>query len=212
MLSKEGTLTQTNGLRRPPRHRGRKRSERQARVPSLPAGYTKTALWLLYYMHKRGITTAAGVWLSQILAVRPSFVASLPAGMVEFLSGDSEADEAAISRWADRALQGALPVSVRLQDETALYLVSALHLALDWIYDFDRDDTTRLLKRSTREHGSVRASPDVTTVCVRGKTAFSEYEWYRDTVVHEVHLVIGREGEPASRVLELVLAAIRGGT
>lgn len=163
---------------------------------------TETALALLDALRDRGVAVAAGVWLKRALAVCPSFIKGLPAGTVEFLSGSVDADKAAIKTWANRTLQGAIPdLEVNLEEDTAAYLASALLLTLEWERAFTRDTISHRLERTVSEAHTVRASPEVTTVRVgaKGKSA------------HDVYLVVGRDGSPASSTLGAGLRAIVGG-
>jgi serine protease inhibitor len=165
---------------------------------------TDAALALLEALPDRGLSVAAGVWLEHALAVSPSFIKSLPAGTVEFLSGNVASDKSAISAWANKTLQRTIPLEVYVQPDTSAYLANAVLLDLHWDSQFGRDDDTHRLMRVVTESDSVRASPDVTTVRVEGTVKGG------NGAAHEVHLVVGREGMPASEVLSAGLRALRG--
>jgi len=107
--------------------------------------------------------------------------------------------------WAKKKTHGIIPkYPASLDREMLMMLASAVTVETLWWDEFSYEsawgshDTNVPLKRTSRNTEIIRASKDVTTVCVQG-----------DSDV-DVVLVIGHEGLPATEVLPLGLAAIEG--
>lgn len=179
-----------------------------------PHELTDSALALLKYLENTdGVAILAGVW-ARYITFRPEFVAGLPAGTCEVLTGDLEADKAALKAWADKVLKGLLSFKVGIQDNTTAYLASAVVMDTRWWDEFYRTDSG-WLTRSMQEEGTVRSSSDVTTVCIRGgnddiRDDPASFTGPAGLGEFDVHLVLGPKGLGPSRVLAKGLAAIRG--
>lgn len=165
---------------------------------------TEMAIGLIRHLDETdGLSAAAGIWLARAIA-RPEFVASLPPGTVEVLSGDKEADQAAITAWANARLGGIISIQADLEEDTLGYLASAVSLRTKWLNRFRRVDVDGKprLRRRIREEGTVRVSPDVTAVRVKGKMM-------EGGGTHDVYLVLGPRGVAAREVLARGVKAIR---
>lgn len=181
-----------------------------------PKALTDAALALLSYLDGvEGVAILSGIWAAKHISLRPDFVGSLPAGMVEVLSGNVAEDEAALKAWADKILSGLMSANIKMQEDASAYLASAVIVNTRWWQEFQRIENGRLW-RSTRAKEAVRTSPDVTTVCLEGgRREVGDFQKGFPVAgglgTHNVYLVLGKEGDSPSTVLANGLAAIRGG-
>lgn len=179
-----------------------------------PQELTDAALKLLKHLDETdGVAALAGVWARGIV-FKPDFVTSLPAGMVDVLSGDLEKDRAALRAWADKVFKGMVSFQPGLSEDTTAYLASAVVMSTSWDEEFRRKDGRLELGYVQERVYRVRSNKDITTVRIPG-CKFGDYEsgFSRDPGGlgnHDVYLVLGKEGEGPSSVLPKGLEAIRG--
>lgn len=180
-----------------------------------PQALAEAALELFKYLDAtEGLAILSGIWVANWISLRPGFVASLPPGTVEVLSGDVEADKAAVEAWADKVLGGLMSPTVQLYNETTGLLASAITVNTRWDTKFDRTKDGRLHRRFY-EDGTVRSSTDVTVVQICGGpkddfgTRQKSFAVAGGVGTHDVYLVIGKVGEAASAVLAKGLEAVR---
>ncbi|WP_024805496.1 serpin family protein [Nocardia sp. BMG51109] len=183
------------------------RSELAAAV-GLPAGHSQdSGLRLLAEIAgAQTVAGALGVWVREDLELRDEWVRSLPAGVVEKLTG-----QAAVDTWADRNTGGLIdrfPLTFR--PDTLVILATAIVARTAWLQPFD-DDVLEPeagpwrghrgpgLSRFSRELGDaalLAGTEPVTRVVVRGIGDL------------DVHLLLG-DGAPAD-VLGAGLGALDG--
>nr|QIZ01922.1 serpin family protein [Streptomyces sp. S1D4-11] len=153
----------------------------------------------------RGLDSALGLWTRRTLEVREAWQAGLPAGTRGVLTGDMEADRAALDAWAAKRTGGLVErMPVALTEDTELVLAGALALRTEWLRPFhegpmwpeagpwsDREllglhRTTTLLDRV-----GVADTPDgfVTELKVLGTNGI------------DVHLLLGEERMSQAQVL-----------
>lgn len=179
-----------------------------------PQALTNAAFALLSYLERMdGVAVRSGIWVANKVSLRPEFVTSVPPGTVEVLSGDLEADRAAIKEWADAVLGGLLSVDIGLQADVTAYLASAITANTRWKERFKRAPDGRL-ERRWYDEGTVLTSEYVTTVRITGspRDLFEQPSSLPGGLgAHHVYLAVGNEGEGPGVVLAKGLAAIRGG-
>ena len=151
----------------------------------------------------RGVDSALGLWTKRTLELREAWAAGLPAEAHGVLTGDLDADRAALDVWAAKRTGGLVErMPVALTDATELVLASALALRTEWLRPFDEvpmesaywNDRVPLgLFRSTAvlDRIGVTDTPDghVTRLKVLGNAAV------------DVHLLLGEEGMTSGQVL-----------
>lgn len=163
--------------------------------------------------NSEGTTAALGLWFARELDVREEWIAAVPSATVQILPKKLEARARAITKWANEKTHGMIPNLYIQPDESAVFvLASALTLRTTWETAFTRYWWKDHLMRTTREEGTVRTSPEVTTVCIRGGGAAKGEESEPGTSggQHDVYLVLGEETASAGTVLAKGLEAIRG--
>ncbi|GAA3192718.1 serpin family protein [Actinocorallia longicatena] len=158
---------------------------------------------------------ALGLWTHRALELKSTWLAALPGGCAETLTGDSAADQERLDRWARERTGGLIermPVSV--DAETLLVLASALTVRTRWRVPFSewtarpgegpwahREVPTLGRRGAPADDLSVRSTPagTITDVRVTGQEDV------------DVHLFLGAESLRAHRVLPAALAALAGG-
>ncbi|MGW1611051.1 serpin family protein [Streptomyces sp. NPDC002285] len=153
----------------------------------------------------RGLDSALGLWTRRTLELRERWEAGLPAQAHGVLTGNAEADKAALDAWAVKRTGGLIDgMPVQLDRGTEMVLASALALRTEWLRRF-RDWPTLpevgpwsdrtllgLYRRSTLlDRVGVADTPagHVTELKVLGDNAI------------DVHLLLGEEGMTAGAVL-----------
>ncbi|WP_369273188.1 serpin family protein [Streptomyces sp. R11] len=153
----------------------------------------------------RGLDSALGLWTKRTLELRERWEAGLPAQAHGVLTGNAEADRAALDAWAVKRTGGLIDgMPVLLDRDTEMVLASALALRTEWLRRF-RDWPTApeagpwsdrtllgLHRRSTLlDRVGVADTPagHVTELKVLGDNAI------------DVHLLLGEEGMTAGEVL-----------
>lgn len=85
----------------------------------------------------RGLDSALGLWTKRTLELREEWQAGLPAGTREVLTGDAQADHAALDAWAAKRTGGLVErMPVTLTEDTELVLAGALALRTEWLRPF----------------------------------------------------------------------------
>ncbi|MFF9128692.1 serpin family protein [Streptomyces sp. NPDC014776] len=85
----------------------------------------------------RGLDAALGLWTTRRLELCEAWRAGLPAEAHGVLTGDPEADRAALDAWAAKATGGLIErMPVGLTDDTDLVLATALALRTRWLLPF----------------------------------------------------------------------------
>lgn len=162
-----------------------------------------------------GLQAALGLWTARSLPLHDSWLATLPAGSQASLSGNADADRAALDAWAARRTGGLIDrMPVDLGPGTLLVLASALCLSTEWEEPFvqharhtpgtgpwaGRD--MRWLMRNTAGTHPVRVArtPEgpVTLLQVRGGNGI------------DVHLLIGPPGMGPGQVIGGGTGALAG--
>ncbi len=155
-----------------------------------------------------GIDFALAVWAGTEVTLKPEWVAGLPSQVIGSLSGDADADQAALDGWASANTGGLVDkMPVDLTRRIELVLASALAVRTKWITPFTErrapfaagpwtdPDRHRVLD-ATYHEDVLRVADDVTILTVRGD----------DDI--DVLLGLGREGlSPNAVVKELNKAA-----
>ncbi|MFC7897982.1 serpin family protein [Streptomyces sp. NPDC057381] len=153
----------------------------------------------------RGLESALGLWTKRTLELRERWEAGLPADAHGVLTGDAEADGAALDAWAAKRTGGLIErMPVRTTRDTEMVLASALALRTRWLKPFDEGwltpesgpwegrELAGLWRRSALlDRIGVADTPDghVTELKVLGDTAV------------DVHLLLGEEGMTPGQVL-----------
>ncbi|QKW22558.1 proteinase inhibitor I4 serpin [Kitasatospora sp. NA04385] len=93
-----------------------------------------------------GVTAALGLWTADRLPLEPAWTAALPPHGHGRITGDPDADRAALDRWAADRTAGAIPrMPAAVTPDTRLLLAGALTVRTDWIRRFhpcaDRPET-----------------------------------------------------------------------
>ncbi|GLZ78691.1 hypothetical protein Afil01_34980 [Actinorhabdospora filicis] len=157
---------------------------------------------------------STGLWSSPRITVRPEWSGRLPEAWFGRLTGDLDADKAALDAWAAERTLGLIPrMPIELTPETVLVLATALAVRTRWASPFEdaayqptggawRTDRPWLgLRRDTGDLGALRVVDGVTIVAVEGQ----------DDV--DVHLVLGEAASAPAEVLAAGIAAVgREGT
>ncbi|MBK3581752.1 proteinase inhibitor I4 serpin [Streptomyces sp. MBT65] len=160
----------------------------------------------------RGVDSALGLWTKRTLELREAWAAGLPAEAHGVLTGDLDADRAALDAWAVRRTGGLVErMPVELTDATELVLASALAFRTEWLRPFDEvpmesvywsDRVPLGLRRETLllDRIGVADTPDghVTRLKVLGNTAI------------DVHLLLGEERMTPGQVLAAGLGILDG--
>lgn len=178
----------------------------QSQSPSL----TEEAQALIHVLNtSAGTSSALGLWISHLLEVREECMATLPTATLQVLTGDQERDSAALAKWAKEKTSGTIPdLKVTTSPATLVCLASAVTMSTAWQDEFKLERQSGHLMRMTRDASIIRASPDVTTVCVQGKGKDNGKSSRGGA--HDVYLVLGKPDASPSAVLTLGLNAIRG--
>ncbi|MFE0821733.1 serpin family protein [Streptomyces sp. NPDC058794] len=154
----------------------------------------------------RGLESALGLWTKRTLELRERWEAGLPADAHGVLTGDAEADGAALDAWAAKRTDGLIErMPVRTTRDTEMVLASALALRTRWLKPFEEGwltpetgpwqgrELAGLWRHSTLlDRIGVADTPDghVTELKVLGDTAL------------DVHLLLGEAEMPPGQVLE----------
>ncbi|SDN74884.1 Serine protease inhibitor [Streptomyces sp. cf386] len=153
----------------------------------------------------RGLDSALGLWTKRTLELRERWGAGLPAEAHGALTGDEQADKAALDAWAVKRTGGLIDsMPVPVTEDTELVLASALALRTKWLRPFRE----RLWMPETgpwcgRELvGLRRESTLLDRVGVADTPAghVTELKVLGDNAI-DVHLLLGEEGMTPGRVL-----------
>ncbi|MEJ8670966.1 serpin family protein [Streptomyces sp. MS1.AVA.1] len=91
----------------------------------------------------RGLDSALGLWTKRTLELRERWEAGLPAEAHGVLTGNVEADKAALDAWAVKRTGGLIEkMPVRLDVDTEMVVASALALRTEWLRRFRDWPTT----------------------------------------------------------------------
>lgn len=153
----------------------------------------------------RGLDSALGLWTKRTLELRERWEAGLPAEAHGVLTGNAEADKAALDAWAVKRTGGLIEeMPVRLYDDTEMVVASALALRTRWLMPFRERywmpesgpwcgrELQGLWRDSTLlDRVGVADTPEghVTELKVLGDNAI------------DVHLLLGEEGMAPGQVL-----------
>ncbi|MER6125479.1 serpin family protein [Streptomyces sp. NPDC001795] len=153
----------------------------------------------------RGLDVALGLWTKRTLELRAEWAAGLPAETHGVLTGDAEADRAALDAWAVKRTEGLVDrMPVALTEDTELVLASALVLRTKWLRPFEewpllpesgpwRERSLLGLRRESvlLDRVGVADTPDgcVTELKVLGTSGI------------DVHLLLGEERMTAAQVV-----------
>ncbi|MEU8954274.1 serpin family protein [Streptomyces sp. NPDC048518] len=153
----------------------------------------------------RGVDAAVGLWTRRTLTLRDAWREGVPAPAIGVLTGDVDADAAALDAWAARRTGGQIErMPTRPGKDTEFVLASALALRTDWFRPFSegamwpqagpwKDRTLASLYRSTSllDRVGVAQAPAgaVTELKVLGNTGI------------DVHLLLGEERMGPGQVL-----------
>ncbi|MFE0106397.1 serpin family protein [Streptomyces sp. NPDC059009] len=162
----------------------------------------------------RELEAAVGLWTRRTLPLKEEWRAGLPTDAAGVLTGDPEADGAALDAWAAKRTGGQIErMPVRVSQDTEFVLASALALTTTWETPFKGDLTVPSagpwqgrelagLHRSERGLDGVRLvtadTGRVTEACVRGEGAV------------DVHLLLGEVGMRPANVLMAGVDALAG--
>ncbi|MFF5483163.1 serpin family protein [Streptomyces sp. NPDC012935] len=153
----------------------------------------------------RGLDSALGLWTKRTLQLRERWEAGLPAQAHGVLSGNAEADKAALDAWAVKRTGGLIDgMPVRLGPGTEMVLASALALRTEWLRRFrDWPMLPEVGPWSDRALvGLYRRSALLDRVGVADTPAghVTELKVLGDNAI-DVHLLLGEEGMTAGAVL-----------
>ncbi|WP_369215615.1 serpin family protein [Streptomyces flavofungini] len=153
----------------------------------------------------RGVDAAIGLWTQRTLTLRDAWLDGLPVAALGVLTGDADADAAALDAWAAERTGGQIQrLPARPDQDTGLVLAGALALRTDWFRPFDEGAMWpeagpwkgRALKSLSRVSSLLdrvgfteTADGCVTRLMVLGDTGI------------DVHLLLGEEGMPPGQVL-----------
>ncbi|MEU1333290.1 serpin family protein [Streptomyces sp. NPDC005865] len=85
----------------------------------------------------RGVDAAVGLWTRRTLTLRDAWREGVPAPAIGVLTGDVDADAAALDAWAARRTGGQIErMPVRPGEDTEFVLASALALRTEWFRPF----------------------------------------------------------------------------
>ncbi|RPE28716.1 serpin (serine protease inhibitor) [Kitasatospora cineracea] len=88
-----------------------------------------------------GVSSALGVWTRDRLPLEPAWTAALPPHSLGRITGDPDADRAALDAWAADRTAGQIPrMPVGTTPDTELVLAGALTVRTDWIRRFQSYD------------------------------------------------------------------------
>ncbi|MEU1517315.1 serpin family protein [Streptomyces sp. NPDC005811] len=152
----------------------------------------------------RGLDPALGLWTNRTLELRESWAAGLPTGAHGVLTGDAEADRAALDAWAAKRTGGlveAMPVTVT--DRTELVLASALALRTRWLRPFQEGgllDTPYWPEGDVLSLTRESALPDRLGVADTPDGQVTELKVLGDNAL-DVHLLLGEEQMTPGQVL-----------
>ncbi|MFD4634940.1 serpin family protein [Streptomyces sp. NPDC058284] len=163
----------------------------------------------------RGVDAAVGLWTKRTLTLRDTWRKGVPVAALGVLTGDQDADAAALDAWASRRTGGQIErLPTRPDDETGFVLASALALRTDWFQPFDegvlwpvagpwkgRALTSLYRSTSLLDRVGVAQSPSgaVTRLEVLGDTGI------------DVHLLLGEGHMAPGRVLGAGVDALARG-
>lgn len=170
-----------------------------------PSHGTDDGLATLRWLDATDATSGAlGLWRRAELPIRSEWLARLPRDVAATFRGDAAEDQATIDAWARERTGGLIErMPVRIGDSTTLLLASALTLNTTWTQRFsDRHHESQPLNRITSDPSIVRATDEVTCVCVEGDNGI------------DVHLITGAPAirEHASATLAAGLGVVAGQT
>ncbi|QZZ29989.1 serpin family protein [Streptomyces sp. ST1015] len=156
-----------------------------------------------------GLDGAVGVWARRTLELRESWGEGLTRGV---LTGDLDADRAALDAWARERTGGRIPsMPVALDRGTEFVLASALALRTRWVERFQETflDSPHWTDRAYLGLRRVTGSPDELVVAC---TPFGYVTEVRvlGTESLDVHLLLGEPELSASRVLRAGVGLLAG--
>ncbi|MES5816768.1 serpin family protein [Streptomyces sp. RG80] len=147
-----------------------------------------------------GLDSALGLWSKRSVELRPEWAAGLPAQAHGVLTGDLDADHAALDAWAARRTGGAIArMPVTLRPDSSLVLATALTVRTEWEVPFQGD----LVPWADQDRaGLSRTDSDLDGVAVARTAAGAVTEArVRGTGGVDVHLLLGDEELTPGQVL-----------
>ncbi|WP_416977182.1 serpin family protein [Streptomyces sp. T028] len=151
----------------------------------------------------RGLDSALGVWTRRTLELREAWEAGLPAGAHGALTGDAEADGAALDAWAAKRTGGLVErMPVAVTDRTELVLASALALRTRWLRPFQEGvlESLHWPEGNVLSLWRVSAAVDRIGVADTPHGHVTELKVLGDNAL-DVHLLLGEEHMTPSQVL-----------
>ncbi|KUN84736.1 proteinase inhibitor I4 serpin [Streptomyces griseoruber] len=153
-----------------------------------------------------GVEAALGLWTARTVELEEAWAAGLPAEAHGVLTGDAEADRAALDAWAAKRTGGRIGrMPVRLDRDGSLVLATASALRTDWEEPFTGDIGAWTGGRPTGEDvaGLRRTTTDLDAVGVARAPGGAVTEArVRGTNGLDVHLLLGEERMTPGQVLE----------
>ncbi|PWI20735.1 proteinase inhibitor I4 serpin [Streptomyces sp. Act143] len=156
-----------------------------------------------------GLDSALGLWTKRYVELRPEWAAGLPAGTRGVLTGDPDADHAALDAWAAERTSGAVGrMPVALRPDSSLVLASAAALRTEWEVPFKGD---LMPWRDQDRAGLSRTTPDLDAVAVvRAPAGAVTQARVRGTNGIDVHLLLGEAESAPGQVLGAGVGLLAG--
>ncbi|MFI9826436.1 serpin family protein [Streptomyces sp. NPDC051913] len=147
-----------------------------------------------------GLDSALGLWTKRHVELRKEWVAGLPTGTHGVLTGDLDADHAALDAWAAERTSGAITrMPVALRPDSSLVSASALTVRTEWEVSFKGD---LMPWRDQDRAGLTRTTPDLDAVAVaRTPAGALTQARVRGTNGIDVHLLLGEAESTPGEVL-----------
>lgn len=147
-----------------------------------------------------GLESALGLWTKRVVELREEWESGLPTETRGALTGELDADQAALDAWAAKRTGGAIErMPVALRPDSSLVLASALALRTDWEVPFEGDIAAWQGRACA---GLTRSDTDLDVVAVARTSAGAVTEArVRGTDGVDVHLLLGDEELGPARVL-----------
>lgn len=169
--------------------------------PTDGTGPLEAAIKVLDWLRETpGLNGAIGVWLRCTLNVKKEWLERVPATSRGILHGTG--DKAKLDMWTREHTEGLID-EFPLEPLSDFILASTIVLQTEWLEEFDCGPQSQLTCR-VQGLDIVRTDGEVTVVRLEGKAGE-----YSSRPKHDVYLVLGFKGEPASTVLGKGLSLIR---